>query len=305
MPSLQQLRYLVALSETLHFRRAAEACRVTQPTLSAQLRALESKLGAALVERGRSGVIVTPMGEAVAERARRVLREVEEIRQITRAGQTLLSATVRIGVVHSLSHMLPLIVPDLHARHPRLKLYLREGLPDMLLETLRTGALDVVFFPLPQAGSDLETLSLFREPILVVAPHDHTLAALPDIDPGMLRGETILAMEPGHKLYDQVRTLCDDYGALLSHDFAGTSLDTIRQMVAMGMGLSLMPALYVASEAAHQDIVVARRFRGAAPSRTVGMIWRRGTARQPEYRELARLIGTILRSRAPGVMVLG
>lgn len=306
MPTLQQLRYLTALAETRHFRRAAEACHVTQPTLSAQIRELEQRLGAELVERSRSHVIVTPLGEAVVAHARRALREVEEIRSLAQLHRGALRGTIRVGVVQSLgSYLLPLIVPDLHAAHPHLKLYMREGLARHLTQALGTGGLDLLFFPLPVRAAEFDSQSLFREPILTVLPRDHRYADLPEIAPDMLKGETILALEPGHRLYEQVQRICAQYGARLSHDYEGTSLDTLRQMVAMGMGLSLMPALYVKSEVAHRDIVVARPFRGTPPSRTIGMVWRRGTARATEYRELADEIRRILRRAAPEVAVLG
>lgn len=306
MPTLQQIRYLVALANTLHYRRAAEACGVTQPTLSAQLKDLERKLGTSLVERSRPRVILTGAGRAIAERGRRMMSDLEEIQAIAAAGRGMFETTIRIGVVQSLgSYFLPLIVPDLHALHPRLGVYLREGLPDMLLEALEDGALDLLFFPLPVARRDLESVALFREPIGVVAPHNHRLAREAAIEPEMLRGETILSLEPGHKLHEQVRTLCADYGAKLSGDYGGTSLDTLRQMVAMGMGVSLMPALYIKSEVAPQDVVVARQFRARAPARTIGMVWRKGTVRSVEYRSLAGEICAIMRRRAPEVVILG
>ncbi len=305
MPTLQQLRYLTALADTLHFRRAAEMCHVTQPTLSAQLKELEAKLGAQLVERSRTRVIITPLGRDIVERARRALREVDEIHTLAARSLSHLQSTIRIGVVQSLgSYLLPLIVPGLHESHPDLKLYMREGLPDFLLQGLSDGNLDLLFFPLPVNQADFESLSIFREPIQVVLPHDHPFASDTEIAPEMLRGETILSLEPGHKLYEQVRRICEQYGADLSRDYEGTSLDTLRQMVAMGMGLSLMPALYVKSEVAHQDIVVARTFRGTPPSRTIGMVWRKGTAREDEFRELAAQICEILKTRAKEVVVL-
>ncbi|MFN3260130.1 MAG: LysR substrate-binding domain-containing protein [Pikeienuella sp.] len=304
MPSLQQLRYLVAVTETRHFRRAAEACHVSQPTLSAQLKELETRLGAVLVERNRSRVVITPLGESVAAHARRALREVDEIRTLAALHHGTLRSTIKVGVVQSLgSYLFPLIVPELHESHPSLKLYVREGLADHLLQGLSSGALDLLLFPMPVRGAEFDSLSLFREPLLVAMPADHPLAAVDAIVPEMLRGETILALEPGHRLYEQVRRICDQCGAHLSHDFEGTSLDTLRQMVAMGMGLSLLPALYVKSEVAHQDIVLARPFRNAPPSRTIGMAWRRSTAREAEFQELATAISAILRRRAPEVFV--
>lgn len=306
MPSLQQLRYLVAVADQLHFRRAAEACNVTQPTLSAQIKDMELRLGTTLIERSRSKVLLTPTGRDIVERARRILREVAEIHAIAKSRQSVLSAVIRIGVVQTVgSYFLPLVIPDLHQKYPKLGLYIREGLPDVLLRGLEEGALDLLFFPLPVNRAELETQSLFREPIQVVVPSDHRLAQEPEIDPVMLRGETILSLEPGHRLHELVRTISEDYGVELSHDYEGTSLDTLRQMVATGMGLSLMPALYVKSEVAHQDLVVARPFRGTAPTRTIGMVWRKGTSREDEFRLLSALICRSLMERAPEVAVLG
>ncbi|MGX9355741.1 LysR substrate-binding domain-containing protein [Roseobacteraceae bacterium S113] len=306
MPTLQQLRYLVSIADLLHFRRAAEECHVTQPTLSAQLKTLEERLGATLVERNRARVILTPTGKEIADRARRILSEVEDIRTIARAEQMPLSSVLRVGVVMSLgSYFLPLVVPDLHRTHPKLGLYVREGTADALIRGLEQGSLDMLLFPLPLTRGDFETRSLFREPIEVVVPQDHRLADETVIDPEMLRGETILSLEPGHRLYEQVSTICRDYGADLSHDFEGTSLDTLRQMVATGIGISLMPALYVKSEVARHDIVVARHFRGTPPSRTIGMVWRKGTSRQSDFEILADQMCQTMKIVAPEVTVLG
>ena len=153
---------------------------------------------------------------------------------------------------------------------------------------------------LPVRRADFETLSLFREPIHVVAPHDHRLAAENAVDPAMLKGETILALEAAHNLYDKVRDIGRDYGAEISHDYEGTSLDTLRQMVAMGMGISLMPALYVRSEVEPQDIVVARPFRGTAPARTIGMVWRKTSPLAPQLQQIADVVSLAARElRAP------
>ena len=305
MPTLQQLRYLVALADTLHFRRAAEECHVTQPTLSAQLKELEARLGAALVESARPRVVLTPVGREVAARARGVLRDVAEIAAVARQGRAPLSGTLKLGVVQSLgSYLLPLILPALRQHHPGLRPYIREGLPRILLSQLSDGAEDLLFFPLPVAGRGFETARLFREPLLAVLPRDHPLAARPTVAPGDLRGETVMALEPGHQLYNQVRQLCDTIGAQLSHDYEGTSLDTLRQMVAMGMGVSLLPALYVRSEVAREELVVARPIEGSAPARVIGMVWRKGSVRGGEYLALAATIRAALRAAVPEVTVL-
>jgi LysR family hydrogen peroxide-inducible transcriptional activator len=305
MPSLQQLKYLALLSETLHFRRAADRAHVTQPTLSAQLSALEEKLGVQLVERSRARVVMTPEGEEVAARARRILAEVDEITEIGRRGQRPLEGTIRVGVVQSLgSYFLPLVIPDLHREYPELRLYVREGSAADLTHRLDTGALDLLFFPLPATGSEVAVARLFREPLLAVAANDHPIAVLDRVPRDRLAGERILTLETGHRLHDQVRRICEETGAEISLDYGATSLDTIRQMVAMGLGISLLPALYVRSEVQPNTLVTARALEGPQPFRAVGMVWRARAARGKDYRALARSIREILRRTAPEVTVI-
>ncbi len=305
MPSIQQLKYVTLIAETLHFRRAAERAHVTQPTLSAQLSKLEEELGVQLVERSRARVIMTPEGEEIAARARRILAEVDEITEIARRGQTMLSGTIRVGVVQSLgSYFLPLVIPDLHIRYPDLRLYVREGLADDLVQRLDGGSLDLLFFPLPISGSEFAVARLFREPLLAVAAVDHPIATLTRVPPERLAGERILTLETGHRLHDQVRRISEQTGAEISLDYGATSLDTIRQMVAMNLGISLLPALYVRSEVQHNQMVTSRPLEGPQPFRAVGMVWRERAARGAEYRELAQAIRQILRESTPEVTVV-
>ncbi|MDJ0936579.1 MAG: LysR substrate-binding domain-containing protein [Kiloniellales bacterium] len=305
MPTLKQLRYLVAVAETLHFRRAAEMSHVSQPTLSGQLRELEERLGVQLVERSRSKVILTPLGRQIAERAKTVLRDVQDVVELAKQGQAPLGGTIRVGVLQSLGpYFLPHILPELHGRYRDLKLYVREGMPTALLERLDQGNLDMLFFPLPVQGAELRSVRLFREPLWVVVPGEHRLASRETIRRSDLEGETFLTLERGHRLHDQVRALCEQYGAKLSLDYEGTSLDTLRQMVAMGMGLSLLPALYVRSEVLHDRQVVAREVKSGVPHRMIGMVWRRHSGRQEEYETLAGQIRGILKDRKLPITVV-
>ncbi|QMU58388.1 MAG: LysR family transcriptional regulator [Boseongicola sp.] len=306
MPTLQQLRYLLALSNERHFRRAAEVCHVTQPTLSGQLRELELRLGAPLIERNRNPVILTSEGQEIATRARRVLAEVEDIRAIARRASDPFSGTIRLGIVHSLgSYLMPLIVPDLHKQQPDLRLYIREGLPNRLFDQLENGDLDLLLFPLPATRRGLATKPLFIEPLQVVVPHSHPMARLTSVNRRDLKGETLLTLEPGHRLYEQVRTLADSAKANLSHDYEGTSLDTIRQMVAMELGISLMPSLYVRSEVARETLVTARPFKGPdAPSRMIGAVWRKGSVREESLVHLTDMIKSILARDIPEIDVI-
>lgn len=305
MPSLQQLRYLVAVSETLHFRRAAERTHVTQPTLSSQLRELELKLGVQLVERSRSRVVLTPIGKAIAARARTILHDVQDIVELAKHGQTVLGGTIRVGVLQSLGpYLLPNILPELHSSYPNLKLYVREGLPQALLGGLEDGNLDLLFFPLPVSGGDLEVLRLFREPLLVAVSREHPLAKQTKASKTDLQGQTVLTLEQGHRLHDQVSDLCREFGAELSLDYEGTSLDTLRQMVGLGMGISFLPALYVRSEVVDDGQVVVLPLTPSSPHRTIGMIWRRQSSRGQEYADFARLIRDILGRGVPEVTVM-
>jgi LysR family hydrogen peroxide-inducible transcriptional activator len=306
MPTLQQFRYLVAVADTLHFRRAAESVNVTQPTLSTQLKELENRLGAQLVERSRSGVTLTPMGQAVADRARVVLRDTADIVTLARSGADPLAATVRVGIVGSLGgYFLPLVIPTLHARYPALKFYVREGTAADLLGRLRDGTLDLLFFPTPLEESGLRVEPLFEEPLLVVLPADHALAARSVVDRSDLDGEIVMSLEAGHRLHDTVADLCAETGAVLSLDYEGTSLDTLRQMVATGLELSVLPALYVRSEVARERLVIARPLSDPVPSRDIGMIWRQTAAQGKAYHALAEAIREVLRADAPEVRVIG
>ena len=305
MPTLKQLSYLVAVADQKHFRRAAELCHVTQPTLSAQIKELELRLGAQLIEQSRPHVVLTPVGRDIVRRARRVLADVEDIRATARHPTGPMGGTLRLGVVQSLgSYLMPLIVPDIHAREPELRLYIREGLAAHLIDQLLEGTLDFLFFPLPVRDQGLTTLALFEEPLLVVAPVTHSLAERDTIIGDELSGETLLTLEPGHRLYEQVRDVSARFGANLSHDYEGTSLDTLRQMVAMEIGVSLMPALYVRSEVARETLVRAVPFAGEPPSRTIGMVWRRGASREDTFLKLAEHVRDVLSAGVTEVQVI-
>jgi LysR family hydrogen peroxide-inducible transcriptional activator len=305
VPTLQQFRYLVAVADSLHFRRAAESVHVTQPTLSTQLRELEEKLGVQLVERSRAGVALTAVGREVAERARGVLRDVADITAIARAGADPFAGTMRVGIVGSLGgYFLPLVLPRLHEAYPKLKFYVREGLAADLMGRLRDGALDLLFFPLPVDEAGLRLVPLFHEPLLVVMPSDHPLAARAVVPRDGLRGETVMTLESGHRLHDTVAELAAETGAALSLDYEGTSLDTLRQMVATGLGLSVLPALYVRSEVSREALVTARPLPDPQPGRDIAMVWRRTAAQGAAFETLAATIRDALREAAPEVRVI-
>ncbi|MBP2301934.1 hydrogen peroxide-inducible genes activator [Azospirillum picis] len=296
MPSIQQLRYLVAVADTLSFSRAAEFCHVTQPTLSMQVKELEARLGSQLVERTRARVFLTPVGSEIARRARSILAEVEDIREIARRDDpNALQGTLQMGVVQTVgAYVLSLAMPSLRGSFPHLRVVVREDRLETLPRKLSDGVHDVLLLPDDPNHADFTSVRLIREPLHLVLPADHRLAARETVRPEDLAGETILTMERGHRLHDRIAALCREVGAIHARDYAGTTLDTLRQMVATGMGLSLLPALYVRSDVLREKLVVARPLTRGAPVRDIMMVWRRSSPRQSTYALLAETIRTCL-----------
>lgn len=305
MPTLRQLEYLVALSSELHFRRAAEQMNVTQPTLSTQIQELEKRLKAPLVERGGTGVVLTPLGREIADRARHVLSQVKDITDLAASSQHGFHGTIRFGVPPTLGpYLLPHIVPDLHASNPKLKLYVREGKPRDLQLDLRAGTFDLVMSPLPIKHSDLEVEPLFREPLQVVVAPDHPLASRKQIARTDLAGQQVLAIEKGHNLHDQVVDLCEDFNATLLRDYESTSLDTLRLMVGMGVGLAFLPALYVRSEIGNRGEITVLDLKSPILYRQIGLTWRKHSVHAPLFREIAEMIRTTAENRLPEISAI-
>ncbi|MFD0916227.1 hydrogen peroxide-inducible genes activator [Pseudahrensia aquimaris] len=305
MPSLRQLEYLVALSQELHFRRAAEKVNVTQPTLSAQLQELEKRLGASLIERGSGKVLLTPLGREIAERSQKILAQVQDIRDLARSSAHGFRGTVRLGVPPTLGpYLLPHIVPRLHSQHPDLKLYVREGKPRDLLSDLMGGDHDLAVVPLPVTSTDITVRSVFREPLKLVAAPGHPLAVRGNATRSDLAGEKILAMEPGHHLHDQVAHLCEQCGAELLRDYEGTSLDTLRLMVGMGVGLAFLPALYVRSEVGTRGEMEVVDLKGPALSRQIAIVWRATTVHAPLFEAVTELVRNTVRNHLKELILL-
>ena len=295
MPNIRQLEYLVALADTLNFRSAAERTGSTQPTVSEQLKALEERLGALLVERGRSRVLLTPIGEQVVEIARRILRDSNEIVQITASGGKELAGVMRLGLPPTIGpYLLPLVLPRLHRAFPDLKLYIREELPDALPRALESGVLDVVITLLPINNAELVSQSLFREPLFLVVGADHPLAERQFVTRDDLAGQDVLALARGQQLHEVVHALCQECGARLRYDFEGTSLDTLREMVVMGLGVTFLPGLYVRREILTDPNVKVLTLHGRSLHRHVGIVWRKTSLLQNSYANLAHFFGNAL-----------
>ena len=310
MPTLRQLSYLVAVAETGNMGRAAERMGVTQPTLRAQIAEMEKRLGVKLAERGRSGAMLTDIGRDTVQRARDILRAMEDLKDHAAGAQTGIAGTLRLGVLPTIGpYLLPHILPALHTRYPKLRLYVREDFPGTLEAGLHDGRFDLLIVSLPVDMGGLETATLFREEMQLAMPHDHAAALSEEVPRSILRGEDFLGLESGHRYHAQVRDLCEDLGARLLPDYEGTSLDTLRQMTAMGAGLTFLPALYVHSEIGpkgkrQRAEVAARSITPRPPSRTVGMAWRRQAPNRSDYEKLAQLIRSRMKSlKIDGVSV--
>lgn len=304
--TLRQLRYLVALEETGHFREAAEACGISQPSLSVQIKTLEESLSLTLVERGRGPVRLTVAGREVARRGRTMLEAGQGILDLSVTMQSGLGGTLRMGTSATLGpYLMPHVVGDLHRTHPDLRLYIREAAPRDLLRELQDGTHDLILTQLPVPGAALATARLFREPLTVALPTDHELAKLDVLEAPNLAGQTILSLSPAYALHDQIAALCAETGAHVSRDYEGTSLDALRQMVAMDMGLTFLPALYVRSEIeGRANDVLVRPFRGRRFTRSIGLVWRASTGAARAYERLADAIRATAR-RFPELVIEG
>ena len=298
--NLRELEYLVAVADHRHFGRAAEATYVSQPTLSTQLKKLEQELGVTLVERSRSGVMLTPAGEAVVERARVVLRETADIRDIARHAADPSTATLRVGLFPTLGpYLLPHVVPNIRRRMPKVELLLVEEKTEVILQRLEDGALDVGVLALPVNDDRLHQEDLFSEDFLLAVPSTHPLASHDGpVDLSVLAGEQVLLLEEGHCLRDQALSVCQVGGASERRGFRATSLETLRQMVAAGVGVTLLPELAVRPPVPEQPDIALLRFAEPVPSRRIAMFWRRSST----YGELLPQLADVFRDLPPGLV---
>jgi LysR family hydrogen peroxide-inducible transcriptional activator len=291
LPTLRQLKFLQSLADHGSFSRAAEATFVTQPTLSAGIKELESILGATLVERGARGATLTPAGEAAVERARIVLTEAEDLVHAARAAGEPLAGPFRLGVIPTIApFLLPKVLPALRTDLPRLELFLREDLTHRLVEALKERRLDAALIALPYDASGIETQTIVEDEFLFACAPDHRLADVDPMTPEALAGEALLLLEDGHCLRDHAIAVCAasraDENAARS-DFAATSLHTLVQMVKSGLGATLLPRLAVNAGLADRLDLTIRAFTPPVAGRAIGMAWRKGGARGEEARTLA------------------
>jgi len=288
---LKDLRYLVELADTRHFGRAAERSFVSQPTLSAQLKKLEEYLGVQLIERAPKRVSLTPAGEAIVERARRILEASGEIVELARGHRDPLAGRIKLALLPTIGpYLLPHVAAKLRKQLPRLELMLYEYQTDTMLEKLHSGEIDVGILALPVPLDGLDSQVLYKEPFMVAMPTGHKLAGKTSIRPEDLDHETLLLLEDGHCLRDQALAICSTTGVHEKQDFRATSLETLRQMVAAGVGITLLPELAGRGAYGHARGVVIRPFAKPVPTRTIGAVWRKSSARREVILALAKHI---------------
>jgi len=290
-PSLRQLEYFVALAERLGFRKAAEACFVTQPALSAQIAQLEALLGVALFERDTKRVRLTGAGEALLPGAHEVLAACDRACELARSFGAPLTGPLRLGVIPTVGpYLLPRVLPAVHAAHPELELFLREDMTPRLLEQLEAGELDLLLLAIDVELGDLATAALFSDPFFVAAPADDELARAGEVHVAALGRRDLLLLDEGHCLRAQTLPLCEAAGGAELSGFRGSSLGTLAQMAATGLGVTLLPELAVEREAAAVPGLAVVPFAGDAPSRTVGLAWRKSSPRADEFHALGETI---------------
>ena len=301
--TLTELRYIVAVARERHFGRAAEACFVSQPTLSVAIKKLEEELDVKLFERGATEVSVTPLGEEIVRQAQSVLEQAGAIKEIAKRGKDPLSGPLRLGIIYTIGpYLLPMLVKQMIERVPQMPLVLQENFTVKLLEMLRTGELDAAIMAEPFPDTGLAVAPLYDEPFVIAVPASHPLARRKAIPAEELKKETMLLLGTGHCFRDHVLEVCPEYARFSSHaegirkSFEGSSLETIKHMVASGMGITVVPQLSVPPEP--QPHVVYVPFAKPVPTRRVVLTWRRSFTR---YEAIAALRNCIFSCELAGV----
>lgn len=285
--TLNELRFIVAVAQERNFRRAAEKSFISQPALSLAIQKLEEELGLKIFERGKSDITITPVGNAIVEQAQRVLEEAEHIREIAAQGKNQLAAPLRIGIIHSVGpYLLPDLIPALRKVAPQMALEVEENITANLDTLLRNGKLDVIIIALPFGDASILTHPLYDEPFEVVVNNEHRWAERRSIKPGELADEKVLLLDSGHCFSNQVAEACPDLGRKSADIQHGTSLETIRNMVASGLGITVLPAS--ANSARYRSrMLKVIPFTKPAPSRRIALAWRKSYARTQAIEALA------------------
>jgi LysR family hydrogen peroxide-inducible transcriptional activator len=300
LPTLKQLQYLVTLHDQGHFGKAAETCFVTQSTLSASLRELESLIGVTLVERTRRVVRFTPLGVRIADKARRVLREAEELADMARAAGQPLTGELRMGVIPTIApFLLPTMLPRLRGEWPSLKLYLREETSQAACEALQRGQLDCVLLALPYGCGDVASVDLFEDPLFVAFPSGEAPGGA-GVEVEAIDENRLLLLEDGHCLKDHALSACNRPDLRAHAVMMGTSLHTLVQMVDNGLGVTFVPLMAIEAGILDGTRVEAKPLRSDHGFRRIALIWRRSSPRESEFQLLAAALRHIMRELSPG-----
>src|SRR5262245_46074855 len=301
LPTVKQLQYLVALRQHGHFGKAAEACFVTQSTLSAGLRELETLLGVTLVERTRRVVRFTPLGQKVADKAVKVLRECEELADIARIEGQPLHGELRMGVIPTIApFLLPTMLPRLRSQWPKLKLYLREETSQAACDALHRGHLDCVLLAMPFACGEVDKAELFDDRLFVAYPHGEAPTGA-SVEADAIDEERMLLLEDGHCLKDHALSACNRPELRAEAAMMGTSLHTLVQMVDNGLGLTFGPAMAIEAGILEGTGVDFRPLRSDHGFRRIALVWRRSSPREEEFRILADALKQIAGTVIPGL----
>ncbi len=298
--NLKDLKYLVALADTGHFGKAAERTFVSQPTLSAQLKKLEEYLGVKLVERQPKNVQLTEVGKQIVVRARRMLDEGEEIIALARSNTDPFAGKLKVGLIPTIGpYLLPRVMPKIRKAVPQLGLMLYEYQTQALLKRLRDAEIDLGIMALPVLQDGLQSRTLYEESFTVALPVHHPLAAKPTIKLTDLKGQTVLLLEDGHCLRDQALEVCSRVDVREAEDFRATSLETLRQMVVAGLGITLLPEMAVESPYGSQRGLAIRQFSNPKPSRTVGAVWRKSSTREAAIAAVCEVMDNVISTAVP------
>ena len=291
LPTIRHMECLVAVARTLSFRRAAESCYITQPALSAQVQQLEGLLGVRLFERDRRKVLATAAGEMLAEKAGRILAEVQDLVEAASGFKEPLTGIVKLGVIPTVApYVLPRALREVGRKYPDLRVLLREDQTKTLLELLEGGQVDVALLAFEADLGDVETFRLFHDPFVLAVPAGHRLAKRKRASEKDLRAEEVLLLDDGHCLRDQALSVCKSSGASELGDFRASSLTTLVQMVAGGVGVTLLPRVTLEVEAGPDRNLALVPFSASGPARTIGLAWRRSSTRGYEFELLGEAI---------------
>jgi LysR family hydrogen peroxide-inducible transcriptional activator len=296
--SLKQLRYYLVAAKHESLRQASRELKISQPSLSAQLQKLEEALGVDLFERSRGGVTLTPLGRDLLKQAQQAVNAAEVIIDAANFATKGPSGTFRLGASHTLGpYALPWILPEVHANYRGVKFFVREEVPDKLAEGLYSGRYDLILTTLPLKNEGITVMPLFREPLFLVMNRAHPLAKNRNIRGDQLAGVEILTLEEHHLLYRQVEDICKQFNARILRDYEGTSLDSIRQMVHMEMGIAFLPALYIRSEIVDRDELRVKGVAGEHINRVHALAWRDTSPLRTFYRELGDFFRVTIRQK--------